>query len=335
MSHGVDYLVAAARKAVHAMRRRCIYLHLSDPATICKLFDILVLPILSYSCEVWAVDPKLAEKVELLHRQFLKQLLGVRKSTTNQIVLAEFGRFPLQIHFWQQILRYHNRAVSLPASRLDKLALVDGFWDSDDCTTFKVEALSNNWRSAVRRFTNTHGQQIIYGKLDIPIIIEREQARWVENFLFDTERSSLQLYRNVYKATHSDYSYSDYLSKVKCYPHRRLISRFRCGCHGLHVDTGRFGKGMEQLTREKRVCHACLSDSVEDEHHFLFDCSAYSQIRAEYNHLFQHPSPTVASFLATEQPNVLGSYLKTCFAHRQLVLTTPLLAWLLALVELD
>ena len=27
----------------------------------------------------------------------------------------------------------------------------------------------------------------------------------------------------------------------------------------------RFGKGMEQLTREKRVCHACLSDSVEDE----------------------------------------------------------------------
>ena len=49
----------------------------------------------------------------------------------------------------------------------------------------------------------------------------------------------------------------------------------------------------------------------------------------------KHPSPTVASFLATEQPNVLGSYLKTCFAHRQLVLTTPLLAWLLALVELD
>ena len=109
-------------------------------------------------------------------------------------------------------------------------------------------------------------------------VIEGKKARWVEDFLFDTEHSSLQLYRNVYKATHSDYSYSDYLSKVKCYPHRRLISRpeprFRYGCHGLHVDTGCFGKGMEQLNREKRVCHACLSDCVEDEHHFLFDCSA-------------------------------------------------------------
>jgi len=77
--------VAAGKKAVHAMRRRCISLHLSDPATICKLFDILVLPILSYTCEVWAVNPKVGAKAELVHRQFLKQLLGVRKSTTNHL----------------------------------------------------------------------------------------------------------------------------------------------------------------------------------------------------------------------------------------------------------
>ena len=63
MAHGLEYLVAAAKKAVHAMRRRCIYLHLSDPATICKLFDIVVLPILSYSCEVWAVNPKVGQRL--------------------------------------------------------------------------------------------------------------------------------------------------------------------------------------------------------------------------------------------------------------------------------
>jgi len=175
MAYGVEYLVAAGKKAVHAMRRRCIFLYLSDPATICKLFDILVLPILSYSCEVWAVNPKVGAKAELVHRQFLKQLLGVRKSTTNQIVLAEFGRFPLQIHFWQQILRYHNRVRALPNSRLDKLALIDGFWDSNP--PHRVEALSGNWRSDVRRFTDTHGQQILYDELDISIIVERIKAR--------------------------------------------------------------------------------------------------------------------------------------------------------------
>ncbi len=89
---------------MHAMRRRCAFLHLSDPALQCQLFDSLVLPILRYASEVWAVDPKMGEAVEVLHRQFLPQLLGIRKSTTNEIVLAELGRFPLQIHFWQQIL---------------------------------------------------------------------------------------------------------------------------------------------------------------------------------------------------------------------------------------
>ncbi|DBA77869.1 TPA: hypothetical protein ACH3X1_009223 [Trebouxia sp. C0004] len=60
-----------------------------------ELFDILVLPNLSCSCEVWAVNPKVGGKAELVHRQFLKQYLGVRKSTTNPIVFAEFGRFPI------------------------------------------------------------------------------------------------------------------------------------------------------------------------------------------------------------------------------------------------
>ena len=45
-----------------------------------------------------------------------------------EIVLAEYGRFPLQVHFWQQILRYHHRVVALDNSRLVKLAMhmVDG-----------------------------------------------------------------------------------------------------------------------------------------------------------------------------------------------------------------
>ncbi len=178
MAYGVEYLVAAGKKAVHAMRRRCISLHLSDPATICKLFDILVLPILSYTCEVWAV--KVGATAELVHRQFLKQLLGVRKSTTNQIVLAEFGRFPLQIHFWQQILRYHNRVRALPNSRLDKLALIDGFWDSNP--PHRVEALSGNWRSDVRRITDTHGQQILYDELDIPSLLSEKKRTGLRTF---------------------------------------------------------------------------------------------------------------------------------------------------------
>ncbi len=166
MAHGTEHLVSAAKKAVHAMRRRCIYLHLSDPAIICRLFDILVLPTLSYSCAVWDVDPKIGEKAELLHRQFLKQLLGVRNSSTSQIVLAELGHFPVQLHFWQQILRYHNRAV--------KLALHDEFYLRQG-NVYVVAELTGNWRSAVRRFTDTNGQGSLRQQ-DISVNVEREKA---------------------------------------------------------------------------------------------------------------------------------------------------------------
>ena len=44
----------------------------------------------------------------------------------------------------------------------------------------------------------------LYDILDISIIVEREYwTCWVEDFLSDTDRSSLQLYRTVYKADHS------------------------------------------------------------------------------------------------------------------------------------
>ncbi len=79
----------------------------------------------------------------------------------------------------------------------------------------------------------------------------------------------------------------------------------------------------------------CMSGSVGDKHHFLYDCPTYSHMRQQYSHLFHQASSSLAAFLATDQPNVLGSYLKSCFAQRQSVLASSVLAWLLNVVELD
>lgn len=63
-----------------------------------------------------------------------------------------------------------------------------------------------------------------------------------------------------------------------------------------------------------------------------FSSHAASRIHGQCSNLFKHPSPTIASSLATDQPKVSDSYLS--FAHRQSVLTIPLLAWLVNLAEL-
>ena len=89
---------------MHAMNRRCAFLHISSPKQRCKHFGSWVLPILSYAGEVWAVDKEVGESAEQMHRQVLKHVLGVRGSAATPIVLAEFGCYPSCFHWWQQIL---------------------------------------------------------------------------------------------------------------------------------------------------------------------------------------------------------------------------------------
>ena len=108
-----------------------------------------------------------------MHRGFLKHLLGVRISTTNEIVLAEFGRFPLQIQFWQQILQYHHRTVALDNTRLVKLAMLSGCTLSDDQA---ITATTNkSWHFHLGGFIEHYtGQQQLLRSFDIGFIIERQ-----------------------------------------------------------------------------------------------------------------------------------------------------------------
>ena len=66
------------------------------------MLDPVMLPILSYP-EGGEVNSK-----GLNHRHFLKQLFRVRKSTTNQKLLADCKGDPVQTQFWQRVLHHHS-----------------------------------------------------------------------------------------------------------------------------------------------------------------------------------------------------------------------------------
>ena len=216
------------------------------------------------------------------------------------MVLAEFGRYPLQTHFWQQVLRFHNRAVKMPNSRLVKLALVDGAQMQNDHV---VDLQQKCWRSNVSTFLATQPRHpCLFGNLDVADIVHHQKEA-TQSALYDNgQLSSLALYKTL----QPEYEYAQYLSSVICFSSRRLISRFRCGCHGLHVDTGRFDS--QKLPREDRVCHVCRSSSVEDEHHFLFDSPVYARIRDTFTALFQECSHTVASCINSNSAFHKGSF---------------------------
>ena len=307
LAHGVSKLVSAASKAMHAMNRRCAFLHISDPIQRCKLFDSLVLPILSHAGEVWAVDEGVGEAAEQLHRRFLKHVLGVRDSTANLVVLAEFGRHPLCFHWWQQILRYHNRINSLSDDeRLIKCAFVEGLHDtSHQFWSHKVQT----WLQA--QSTALH----LEDDLSVSTIINNAKLLYQQTW---HQSSSASVARH--QQLHQHYQLAPYLSTVKSFKSRKLISKFRCGCHGLQVDTGRLSPIQQKVPREQRFCLICDSHTAEDEHHFVFDCPAYCSIRNSFTNILWGPAPTLSSFFALHDPRVIAKFLQECFAHRSTLL---------------
>jgi hypothetical protein len=73
---------------------------------------MLVRSTASYAYEVW-VDSKKIKAIEIVYRGFLKSLLGVQKTTSMSIVLAEFGKFPFEHFAWGQALMYYNRVSTI------------------------------------------------------------------------------------------------------------------------------------------------------------------------------------------------------------------------------
>ena len=83
---------------------------------------------------------------------------------------------------------------------------------------------------------------------------------------------------------------------------RRLISRFRCGCHGLHVDTGCFHSqsliGCADLHLVRLSITFCLT--------------AQRILKSE-----THGRPqTVACLINSNNSTVVEKYLGTCFSHK-------------------
>ena len=107
-----------------------------------KLFDTLVSPIMEYCIEFWG-DRDL-EKIGKINLHFYKLILGVKQSTSDSAVHRELGRRPLLCRYkWRQI-KFWNRVIEFPESRLIKKALNLAMELDDISTLIKSVKLTLN-----------------------------------------------------------------------------------------------------------------------------------------------------------------------------------------------
>ena len=130
---------------------------------------------------------------------------------------------------------------------------------------------------------------------------------------------------SMYRSIKIGYACEPYIQQTSNRHLRRILAQFRTGLHWLNIATGRHRK----QDRKDRTCPMCThriinpglppeefdafdsdeecSDPIEDEHHAIFDCSAYADAREQYRDLFQIHFTTVGDFLNQPQCNRLAT----------------------------
>ena len=299
----VEHLAAAGRRAVFALRRRCADLKINDPAIVCQLFDALVKPVISYGCELW-VNESATESLEILHRSFLKSLLGVNGTTPTRIVLSEFGQFPLSIFWQQQALKYHCRLSSSPTTRL--LGLAYEFQQ-----TLSSSALSIRCWLAIMQQRQAIEQ--VHVSLTWAKVGEAIKSMQKSYLAAPQDKSRIVNYMRLCGS--EKYAFQMYLSTVQNVQLRKCLSRFRCSNHCLQIEAGR--RGPIKVPLAERVCKMCNLDAIEDEDHFLLVCPAYAHLRDKFiDHLPLGPITPVQELLSCPNQATLARYIEQCLHIR-------------------
>ena len=203
----------------------------------------------------------------------------------------------------------HNRINNLPDDeRLIQCAFVEGLHDQAYCF----------WSHRVQTWLQLQSTALnIEDEICISTVIDNAKTLYQQAFhLADHDVGRCW---QMLQLQHQDYMLAPYLSALKNFRSRRLVSRFRCGCHGLHVDTGQFKPVEQREDRKQRCCPVCASDTAEDEHPFVLDCPAYCPIRDRSTAIFWGPAPTLSSFFTLHAHRVIAKFLHECFANRSML----------------
>ena len=300
---------AAAQRAAYALQNRCHDLRLHDPALVLHLFDALVRPVMLYGVETWgpgALCGPGMEACEVVHRQFLRRLLGVRAGTPSAAVLGEVGRFPMAHTAAMLLCRYWNRLVAMPDSRLTKQAFLESVSLASGSGSHIRSAC---WVSQVVSFLH-FTSPIVDG---MPQHIDPDAASaWLQRRHFEEVNSDdgrkVREWRQIHGAvSFGNYDPAVYLQAVTSRANRTRLAQFRTGSHWLGVESGRW----QGLQREQRRCKRCDGGSIDDAAHMIWGCPALTDQRLQHLELFSGSEHTVEAFMQQE-PTELALFLRHC-----------------------
>ena len=284
-SHAVNELKKKAMRATFSLKRFINNKFLSV-STAFKLFDSLILPILTYACQVTFPFSKTAsclvttkttkqnwqsnwltklssDPFEKLHLKFIKWVLGVHKKASNIGTWGEVGRHPIGTQMLKQTINYYNRISSGPSTS----SLVH--------QSFLEQKLNNmKWFNSANKLIESHGTKIT-NKDGFAIISAGKSAKSCKLMFESIWKGALSKSPKLefYACVKKNFSMEIYLDLLD-FDLRKTLSAIRISSHRLPIERGRYLT--PPISIDMRYCELCLERNkvsvLGNETHFLFDC---------------------------------------------------------------
>ena len=271
------------------------------------LYRVYAVPSALYGSQIWStpflhMDGIFNSLVQKRHLCYLRNLAHVRQGTPNWALLKEFGQKPFQYYWWRGIIKFWNNSVSHPENSLfyktlkADVELATRFHNRDCWSSQVINAIKSfpttsnfNHGTLLQKFKNL--QPIDFACIEDGIMTAYKKV-WsdlheINGYRFDdAPHRKLLTYAKCY--TNPDEVFTHCPNYLKG-PYNTAISmaRFRLGSHFLGVETDRWAP--QHIAWNDRACHRCdtYSDDVkvDDEHHLIFDCEHFHNVRNPVAHI--------------------------------------------------
>ena len=234
------------------------------------------MPILEYGSEIWFRN-KPVDEIEYVQTKFIKIILGVNHNSSNLVIQAETGRYPLILRQKVKTMKYWMKILSLTDESLVEI-LYNILYDLNN-RGFKT------WVTNIESMLYEAGMDNIWKDQACDMnICNKFKTLIFTNYSIYCMRSincsiTNPKLRTYCKFKH-DFSMEPYLLSILDFKIRRQLSRFRLSNHSLCIEKGRHQR--PKMVVEKRLCVLCGTNQIEDEFHFLCVCKVYQDLREEF-----------------------------------------------------
>ena len=296
-------MLTKADKALFKLKQKIKILNL-EPKISFKLFDSVVLPVLLYGCEAWG-DIN-TSKLEQFHTKFCKYLLNLRKSTTNNMIYSEFGRFPLEITIKTRCIKFWHKQITgiHPKLSTTLLNISQGLFVSG--------SLKSSWFSFIRNVLNECGIPFVFNH---PTLFS---SKYLECSVQQTLRDQfLQSWHNALSTSSSCSTYRIFKHDLSFAPYLHILPlSLSIPFCKFRLNNAKFPFVLKQQNRlASNECTLCTLEKLGDNFHFLFECTRFKMHRKRLLPQYYHVNPNTFKFdqlLNTTCKHILRNVAEFC-----------------------